>query len=58
MIRQIVEAVSIPVMTKVQIGHFIETQVVTSSGKIKALIIPGSRYYRALGLTHSISYLL
>jgi pyridoxal biosynthesis lyase PdxS len=31
MIKEIVEAVSIPVMAKVRIGHFVEAQV----GKIK-----------------------
>jgi len=29
MIKQIVEAVSIPVMAKVRIGHFVEAQVAT-----------------------------
>ena len=30
MIKEIVEAVSIPVMAKVRIGHFVEAQVKTS----------------------------
>jgi pyridoxal 5'-phosphate synthase pdxS subunit len=29
MIKEIVEAVSIPVMAKVRIGHFVEAQVAT-----------------------------
>jgi len=40
MIKQIVEAVSIPVMAKVRIGHFVEAQVATYfTGKIKAPLI-------------------
>jgi pyridoxal 5'-phosphate synthase pdxS subunit len=30
MIKQIVEAVTIPVMAKVRIGHFVEAQVTSS----------------------------
>jgi len=32
MIKEIVEAVSIPVMAKVRIGHFVEAQVATFTG--------------------------
>ncbi len=40
MIKEIVEAVSIPVMAKVRIGHFVEAQVATfTTGKIKSAII-------------------
>lgn len=39
MIKEIVEAVSIPVMAKVRIGHFVEAQVATFTGKIKAPLI-------------------
>jgi pyridoxal biosynthesis lyase PdxS len=35
MIKEIVEAVSIPVMAKVRIGHFVEAQVAIFTGKIK-----------------------
>jgi hypothetical protein len=35
MIKEIVEAVSIPVMAKVRIGHFVEAQVATFTGEIK-----------------------
>jgi pyridoxal biosynthesis lyase PdxS len=38
MVKEIVEAVSIPVMAKVRIGHFVEAQV-ASTGKIKAPLI-------------------
>jgi len=31
MIKEIVEAVSIPVMAKVRIGHFVEAQVLLST---------------------------
>lgn len=36
MIKEIVEAVSIPVMAKVRIGHFVEAQVGDFTGKIRA----------------------
>ena len=41
MIKEIVEAVSIPVMAKVRIGHFVEAQVVATftASKIKAPLI-------------------
>jgi pyridoxal 5'-phosphate synthase pdxS subunit len=32
MIKQIMEAVSIPVMAKVRIGHFVEAQILQSVG--------------------------
>jgi pyridoxal 5'-phosphate synthase pdxS subunit len=56
MIKEIVEAVSIPVMAKVRIGHIVEAQVATFTGEIKApLIKPYRRYYKALGSTTSTS---
>jgi hypothetical protein len=62
MIKEIVEAVSIPVMAKVRIGHFVEAQVATFTGKIKApliklylRVIPNCRYYKAMGSTTSTS---
>ena len=35
MIKEIVEAVSIPVMAKVRIGHFVEAQVATLHRPVK-----------------------
>jgi SOR/SNZ family len=60
MIKEIVEAVSIPVMAKVRIGHFVEAQVtvpfITPDKQVPLInSIPGllslfiHRYYKALG---------
>ena len=70
MIKEIVEAVSIPVMAKVRIGHFVEAQVMSSLRYTYLLFPSGNftkathktylrviplRYYKASGLTTSTS---
>jgi tRNA-dihydrouridine synthase len=66
MIKEIVEAVSIPVMAKVRIGHFVEAQVmvplITSENKLathklnsRSTLTSLHRYYKALGLTTLMS---
>ena len=47
MIKQIVEAVSIPVMAKVRIGHFVEAQVATLPVKYESL----TDYLRLVDIT-------